>query len=60
MDKGLKELKNVLEEKIKVIDKRIEKRNGPCYFDETKKVENLHSEAYAYEKVIKMIYELSY
>ena len=59
MENELQELKTRLEDKIKIIDERIKRREGPCYFDESKKIEKLHSEAFHYERVIEMINEIS-
>lgn len=49
------EVRNELKSKIAVIDKRIERRSGATFFDETEKMELLHGEALAYEKVLKML-----
>ncbi|MGX5489168.1 hypothetical protein [Bacillus cereus] len=51
----IQELKSVLVEKIKTIDKRIERLSGPSFYDQTQKIENLHGEALAYGKVLKLI-----
>jgi hypothetical protein len=51
----IEELQEKLKEKIKAIDKRIERFSTPSNYDWTKKIENLHGEALAYEKVLKMI-----
>lgn len=58
MDKGLEMLKQQLLVRILFLDKQIEIRNGHCYFDESKKIGKLHSEASAYKKVIEMIDEI--
>lgn len=55
---NLERLKDLLKEKIKELDKRIEVRDCPCYFDETKTIERFHSEAYAYENVLKFISDI--
>jgi hypothetical protein len=48
-------LVNELKEKIKVIDGRIERLSAPNqYHDQSKRIENLHGEALAFEKVLKM------
>lgn len=44
-----------LEKEIEIIDKRIERRNGPCYFDENDKKIRLEGEAEGLEKAIKII-----
>lgn len=51
----LQELKAELNEKIKILDKRIETRKGPNYHDEENKIEQFHSEAFAYEMVLGII-----
>lgn len=48
-------LKQKLENEIQVLNKRIKYREGPCFHDEEKAIERFHSEAFAYERVIKMI-----
>ncbi|WP_260856668.1 hypothetical protein [Bacillus pumilus] len=48
-------LKQKLENEIQVLNKRIEYREGHCFHDEEKAIERFHSEAFAYERVIKMI-----
>lgn len=49
-------LEEVLKEKIKKIDERIERLSKPNqYHDQSKRIEMLHGEAYGYEKVIEMI-----
>jgi chaperonin cofactor prefoldin len=48
-------LKKQLEQKIEQLDKRIETFEKPSNYDWSKKIERLHSEASAYEKVLKMI-----
>ncbi|GED14843.1 hypothetical protein [Aneurinibacillus migulanus] len=55
MSNVVEEIRNELKSKIAVIDKRIERRSGANYHDETKKIEMLHGEALAYEKVLKML-----
>jgi chaperonin cofactor prefoldin len=53
----IEELKKQLEQKIEQLDKRIETFEKPSNYDWSKKMERLHSEASAYEKVLKMIGE---
>ncbi|MER3112241.1 hypothetical protein [Bacillus altitudinis] len=48
-------LKQKLENEIQVLNKRIKYREGPCFHDEEKAIERFHSEAFAYERVIKMM-----
>jgi chaperonin cofactor prefoldin len=52
---NIEELKIELQDRIKKLDKRIETFEKPSNYDWSKKIERLHSEASAYEKVIKMI-----
>jgi predicted nucleic acid-binding Zn-ribbon protein len=52
---SIKELKDILKEKNQQIDVRIKRLSGPSFYDQTQKIENLHGEALAYEKVIKLI-----
>ena len=44
-----------LQEKIKILDDRIERRNGPNYHDESNRVDALNNRALAYEKAIEII-----
>ena len=44
-----------LEEKIKTFDDRIERRSGPCYHDESGRIDALNNRALAYEEIVKMI-----
>lgn len=53
--KELQELKKELQDKINTIDERIKRISGPSFYDQTKRIENLHGEAFTYEKVIAMI-----
>jgi hypothetical protein len=53
----IEELKTKLKTKIEQIDSRIKKFEAPSNYDWSKKIERLHSEASAYEKVLKMIDE---
>ena len=55
MQDDLTVLKQKLENEIQVLNKRIKYREGPCFHDEEKAIERFHSEAFAYERVIKMI-----
>lgn len=55
MTNVVEEIRNEIKSKIAVIDKRIERRSGATFFDETEKIELLHGEALAYEKVLKML-----
>ncbi|MEH6944393.1 hypothetical protein [Bacillus sp. JJ722] len=57
LEKDKKKLVMKLQQKIKVLDKRIEVRNGPCFQDESQRILDFHSESYAYENVLKMIGE---
>lgn len=52
---AIEKVENELKLKIKEIDKRIALRSGPNYHDETKKIDSLHGEALAYEKVLEML-----
>lgn len=51
----IEELQKRLKEKIEMLDKRIKRFEAPSTYDWSKKIERLHSEASAYEKVLKMI-----
>lgn len=52
---AIAEIENELKSRITEIDKRIERRDGPNFHDETKKIDLLHGEALAYEKVIELL-----
>ena len=43
-----------LEEEVKEYDKRIERRNGDCYFDETEKIKALEERARGIERAIEI------
>lgn len=51
----IEELEKKLKKKIYNIDKRIERLSQPSFYDQSQKIENLHGEAIAYEKVLQMI-----
>ena len=51
----IEELQKQLKEKIKKLDKRVERFEQPSNYDFSKKIERLHGEALAYEKVLEMI-----
>lgn len=44
-----------LEDEVKEYDKRIERRNGDCYFDETEKIKALEERARGIEKAIQIV-----
>lgn len=44
-----------LEYEVKEYDKRIERRNGDCYFDETEKIKALEERARGIEKAIQIV-----
>lgn len=44
-----------LENEVKEYDKRIERRNGDCYFDETEKIKALEERARGIEKAIEIV-----
>ena len=44
-----------LEDKVKEYDKRIERRNGDCYFDETEKIKALEERARGIERAIEIV-----
>lgn len=44
-----------LEEEVKEYDKRIERRNGDCYFDETEKIKALEERARGIERAIEIV-----
>ena len=44
-----------LEEKVKEYDKRIERRKGECYFDETETIKALEERARGIEKAIEFV-----
>ena len=44
-----------LEDEVKEYDKRIERRNGDCYFDETEKIKALEERARGIEKAIEIV-----
>ncbi len=44
-----------LEDEVKKYDKRIERRNGDCYFDETEKIKALEERARGIEKAIEIV-----
>lgn len=44
-----------LEDKVKEYDKRIERRNGNCYFDETDKIKALEERARGIERAIEIV-----
>jgi hypothetical protein len=52
---NIEQLRNELKVRIERINKRIERLSAPSFYDQTTKIENLHGEAMAYEKVLKMI-----
>ncbi|MDQ0168705.1 hypothetical protein [Paenibacillus tundrae] len=54
-EEKLTQLVTALESKISMLDTRIDRRNGPCYFDESETVSRMHAEAYVYERVLAMI-----
>lgn len=54
MDK-IEKLEGLLKHKIAILERRIERRSGANYHDETKKIEMLHGEALVYEKVLDML-----
>lgn len=54
----IEELKERLRNEIETCDKRIARRKGPCYHDESGMVEFLNGRADAYEKVLNIIDEL--
>jgi len=45
----------MLREKIKVCDDLISRRDGPCYHDESDKIDALNDRALAYEEAITML-----
>lgn len=49
------QLKTALEEKIEHIDERIERISTLSFYDQSKRIKNLQSEALAYKNVLKMI-----
>lgn len=44
-----------LEDEVKEYGKRIERRNGDCYFDETEKIKALEERARGIEKAIEIV-----
>lgn len=44
-----------LENEVKEYDKRIERRNGDCYFDETEKIKALEERARGIERAIEIV-----
>ncbi len=44
-----------LEDEVKEYDKRIERRNGDCYFDETEKIKALEERARGIERAIEIV-----
>ena len=50
-DKVVKQLKD----EVKEYDKRIERRNGDCYFDETEKIKALEERARGIERAIEIV-----
>ena len=44
-----------LEYEVKEYDKRIERRNGDCYFDETEKIKALEERARGIERAIEIV-----
>lgn len=44
-----------LEDEVKEYDKRIERRNGDCYFDETEKIKTLEERARGIERAIEIV-----
>ena len=44
-----------LENKVKEYDRRIERRNGDCYFDETEKIKALEERARGIERAIEIV-----
>lgn len=55
----IKKLKQIVEQEISTTEKRIERRNGPCFHDETARLHELNGRVYAYEKVLLMINEIN-
>ncbi|MGF0347677.1 hypothetical protein ACQR3P_28970 [Rhodococcus sp. IEGM1300] len=53
----LEKLQDKINKEIEVTEKRIERRNGPCFHDETAKLHELNGRIYAYQKVLMMIDE---
>ena len=53
----IEELEKKLKSKIITIDERINRLSQPSFYDQSQKIENLHGEARAYEKVLQMIKE---
>jgi hypothetical protein len=51
----IKKLIEKLEAEIKVNEKRIERRKGPCYYDESEKILLLDGEIRGLEKAIEII-----
>ena len=51
----IKKLIEKLETEIKVNEKRIERRKGPCYYDESEKILLLDGEIRGLEKAIEII-----
>jgi hypothetical protein len=54
MDK-IEKLEEILKAKIGILNRRIERRSGANFHDEDKKIEMLHGEALAYEKVLEIL-----
>lgn len=44
-----------LKDEVKEYDKRIERRNGDCYFDETEKIKALEERARGIERAIEIV-----
>ena len=44
-----------LEDEVKEYDKRIERRNGDCYFNETEKIKALEERARGIERAIEIV-----
>ncbi len=55
----IERLKEQINKEIEVTEKRIERRNGPCFHDETAKLHALNGRLDAYEKVLRMIDSLN-